>query len=70
MAWPGQALGYKLGMLKIVELRQFAKTELGDTFDIRAFHDLILLSGAVPMTVLEQKVKNWVAAQKTTTAAN
>jgi len=64
MAWPGQALGYKLGMLKILELRQYARTELGDKFDIRAFHDLVLLGGAVPMTVLEQKVKNWVAAQK------
>ncbi len=70
MAWPGQALGYKLGMLKIVELRQFAKTELGDTFDIRAFHDLVLLSGAVPMAVLEQKVKTWVATQKAKAAAN
>lgn len=70
MAWPGQALGYKLGMLKIVELRQFAKTELGDTFDIRAFHDLVLLTGAVPMAVLEQKVKSWVAAQKASAAAN
>ncbi|WP_337840474.1 DUF885 domain-containing protein [Rheinheimera sp.] len=64
MAWPGQALGYKLGMLKLVELRQYARTELGDKFDIRAFHDLVLLGGAVPMAVLEQKVKRWVAAQK------
>ncbi|MFC4654726.1 DUF885 domain-containing protein [Rheinheimera marina] len=64
MAWPGQALGYKLGMLKLVELRQYARTELGDKFDIRAFHDLVLLGGAVPMSVLEQKVKNWVATQK------
>ncbi|WP_127024453.1 DUF885 domain-containing protein [Rheinheimera mangrovi] len=64
MAWPGQALGYKLGMLKIVELRSYAKAQLGDKFDIKAFHDLVLLGGAVPMSVLDTKVKNWVASQK------
>ncbi len=64
MAWPGQALGYKLGMLKIVELRAYAKEQLGDKFDIKAFHDLVLLGGAVPMSVLDSKVKNWVASQK------
>jgi len=64
MAWPGQALGYKLGMLKIVELRAYAKEQLGDNFDIKAFHDLVLLGGAVPMSVLDTKVKNWVASQK------
>lgn len=64
MAWPGQALGYKLGMLKIVELRSYAKEQLGDKFDIKAFHDLVLLGGAVPMSVLDSKVKNWVATQK------
>lgn len=64
MAWPGQALGYKLGMLKIVELRELARTELGAQFDIRAFHDLVLLSGAVPMKVLEQKVRDWILLQK------
>lgn len=64
MAWPGQALGYKLGMLKIVELRAYAKEQLGDKFDIKAFHDLVLLGGAVPMSVLDTKVKNWVAGQK------
>lgn len=64
MAWPGQALGYKLGMLKIVELRAYAKEQLGDKFDIKAFHDLVLLGGAVPMSVLDTKVKNWVASQK------
>lgn len=64
MAWPGQALGYKLGMLKIVELRELARTELGAQFDIRAFHDLVLLSGAVPMKVLEQKVRDWIVLQK------
>ena len=64
MAWPGQALGYKLGMLKMVELRELARTELGTQFDIRAFHDLVLLSGAVPMKVLEQKVRDWIVLQK------
>lgn len=64
MAWPGQALGYKLGMLKIVELRAFAQEQLGDKFDSKAFHDLVLLGGAVPMSVLDTKVKNWVASQK------
>lgn len=64
MAWPGQALGYKLGMLKIVELRAYAKEQLGDKFDIKAFHDLVLLGGAVPMSVLDTKVKNWVESQK------
>ncbi len=64
MAWPGQALGYKLGMLKIVELRQQAKTALGDNFDIKAFHDLVLLTGAVPMAILEQKVQLWIQAEQ------
>lgn len=64
MAWPGQALGYKLGMLKIVELRSYAKEQLGDKFNIKAFHDLVLLGGAVPMSVLDTKVKNWVESQK------
>ncbi len=64
MAWPGQALGYKLGMLKILELREYARKELGQQFDIKAFHDLVLLGGAVPMSVLDQRVKQWVASQK------
>ncbi len=60
MAWPGQALGYKLGMLKFVELRQTAERELGDKFDIKAFHDLILLKGARPMSVVESDVMTWI----------
>lgn len=60
MVWPGQALGYKLGMLKINSLRRYAKEKLGDKFDIKQFHDVVLLSGAVPMKVLDTNVKAWV----------
>jgi uncharacterized protein (DUF885 family) len=60
IAWPGQALGYKIGMLKIVELREWAKTQLGDKFDIKAFHDLVLLPGSRPLSILEDDVKRWV----------
>jgi uncharacterized protein (DUF885 family) len=60
MAWPGQALGYKLGMLKILSLREYAKSKLRTAYDSKQFHDLILLSGAVPMKVLDEKVKAWV----------
>ncbi len=64
MIWPGQALGYKLGMINILKLRNDAKKQLGDKFDIKAFHDLILLGGAVPMEVLDKKVANWIATIK------
>ena len=64
MAWPGQALGYKIGMLKIVELRNWAKAELKEQFDIKAFHDLVLLPGARPLILLEKDVKRWVQQQK------
>lgn len=63
MAWPGQALGYKLGMLKIVELREKARKALGDKFDIRAFHDMVLLGGAMPMSILEQQTDQWIQQQ-------
>jgi uncharacterized protein (DUF885 family) len=64
MAWPGQALGYKMGMLKILELRAKAEAALGDKFDLAAFHDLLLLGGAMPMTSLEEEVDRWVLAQQ------
>lgn len=61
MVWPGQALGYKLGMTNILRLRDSAKEQLGDKFDIKAFHDLVLLGGAVPMQILNKRVADWVA---------
>ncbi len=60
MAWPGQALGYKLGMLKILELRTLAQTKLGEKFDLKKFHDVVLLGGAVPMSVLQNKIEQWI----------
>ncbi|MBQ4833373.1 DUF885 domain-containing protein [Pseudoalteromonas sp. MMG010] len=64
IAWPGQALSYKLGQFKIQQLRDYAKEQLGEHFDIKAFHSQILIDGAMPMPILERKIKRWVAAQK------
>ena len=61
---PGQACSYKIGHLKFVELRERAKRELGERFDIRAFHDLVLGNGAVPLAVLEASVDDWIATQR------
>lgn len=61
---PGQATGYKIGMLKIVELRRKAERELGPKFDIRGFHDLLIGSGSLPLTILERQVDAWIAARR------
>lgn len=58
---PGQATAYKIGMMKILELRALAKRELGAKFDIRQFHDVVLTSGPVPLNVLEENVQAWIA---------
>jgi uncharacterized protein (DUF885 family) len=64
LSWPGQALAYKIGQLKIRELREHATRELGAAFDVRAFHDEVLGAGAVPLGILDARVREWVARQK------
>jgi uncharacterized protein (DUF885 family) len=64
ISWPSQALAYKIGQLKILELRDRAKTALGDKFDLRAFHDQVLDAGALPLDVLGDRIDSWIAAQK------
>jgi uncharacterized protein (DUF885 family) len=68
MGSPAQALGYKIGQLEILKLRQYAKNQLGDKFDIRGFHDEVLSGGALPMDVLSDRIHAWVAQQKVQTA--
>lgn len=64
IVWPGQALAYKIGELKIKALRKKAETELGSKFDIKKFHDAVLENGAIPLAILEENINAWIAAQK------
>jgi len=64
IVWPGQALAYKIGQLKIIELRERAKKELGNKFDIRQFHDEVLGAGALPLEVLEARINGWIGRVK------
>ena len=69
LVMPGQALAYKVGMNAIVELREEAKRELGDRFDLKAFHDAVLTNGSLPMSLLQQQVRGWIAAEKAKSGA-
>ena len=64
VVWPSQATGYKIGMLKMLELRELAKKELNEKFDIREFHDVILTNGSLPLNLLSENVNNWIAKVK------
>jgi uncharacterized protein (DUF885 family) len=64
IAIPSQAVAYKIGALKIQELRKRAEDALGPKFDIRGFHDQVLNTGALPLSILEQKIDRWIAAKK------
>ena len=64
IAWPGQAISYKMGELKIRELRLKAEKELGSKFDIRQFHEIILEQGTVTLPILEKRINNYIAASK------
>jgi uncharacterized protein (DUF885 family) len=64
MAIPGQALAYKIGQLKITELRARAEKALGPKFDVRKFHTAVLADGALPLDVLEAKVERWIESQR------
>ena len=64
VVWPGQATAYKVGQLSMLRLRAMAENQLGDVFDIREFHEMILMNGAMPLEILEEAVESWIEAQK------
>ena len=64
IVWPGQATAYKIGMIKIQDLRKKAENQLGETFDIREFHDVILANGSVPLKILEELIDEWIGSKK------
>jgi uncharacterized protein (DUF885 family) len=68
IAWPGQALGYKLGQLKILELRKRAQDRLGSRFDIRTFHDEVLNAGSLPLNLLDARVTTWIERHRAATS--
>src|SRR6478672_8182727 len=70
IAWPGQALAYKMGQLTIRKLRDEAKTQLGSKFDIKAFHDEMINGGAMPLDLLQERLQRWTKAQKSTAATS
>jgi uncharacterized protein (DUF885 family) len=64
LVMPGQATSYKVGMMKILELRERARTALGERFDIRGFHDTVLGGGALPLSILERRIDDWIATRR------
>jgi uncharacterized protein (DUF885 family) len=70
IAWPGQALAYKMGQLTILKLRDEAKAQLGSKFDIKAFHDEVINGGSMPLDLLQERLERWIKAQKPKTASS
>ena len=69
IAWPGQALGYKIGQLELLDIRRRAQDRLGAQFDIKKFHDMVVDSGALPLDVLDKRATDWIAAAAAGTAS-